>query len=236
PPTKTTPTTQPTETTPATTTPTTTTQTETTVPTETATVQAIQNSDGTYTIVEYPVGKETVVTLNPIGVSGATGTATILRAADGTTIKLKVASLPTELTAMNVYAIDSSGKVTLLGPVQIASSAGSFTTVTPLTKFMLVASPDDKLSAYNDSTVVFFRSAVPAGLNVIPITNAAGEQVANVVSAAQPTTVTEVQTVQNPEGTYTIIEYPVGKQTVVTLDPVGLSGATGNATILRDSS
>src|SRR5207244_10913984 len=85
-PTKTTPTTQPTETTPTTTTPTTTTQTETTVPTETATVQAIQNSDGTYTIVEYPVGKETVVTLNPIGVRGAKGTATILRAADRPTI------------------------------------------------------------------------------------------------------------------------------------------------------
>src|SRR5258707_15472210 len=112
-------------------------QTPTTTTTTTTTkTQAIQNPDGTYTIVEYPVGKETVVTLNPIGLSGATGTATILRAADGTTIKLKVASLPTEVTAMNVYAIDPGGKVALLGPVQIASTAGTFTTTTPLTKFM----------------------------------------------------------------------------------------------------
>src|SRR6266496_5542668 len=81
-------------------------------------VTTVQNPDGTYTIVEYPVGKETVVTLNPIGISGANGTATILRAADGTTIKLNVAKLPTEVTAMNLYAIDPSGKVTLLGPVE----------------------------------------------------------------------------------------------------------------------
>src|SRR2546423_14756999 len=51
----------------------------------------------------------------------------------------------------------------------------------------------------------------------------------------QTTTVTKVQTTQNPDGTYTIVEYPVGKQTVVTLNPVGLTGATGTATILRDA-
>ena len=149
----------------------------TTTPTN---VQAIQNPDGTYTIVEYPVGKETTVTLSPVGLNGATGTATILRATDGTNVTLKLASLPAELTAMSLYAIDPSGKVTLLGPIQIASGAGTLTTSTPLTKFMLVASPDDALTAYNDSTTVFFRSAVPAGLTVIPVTNAVGETVGTV--------------------------------------------------------
>ena len=164
-------------------------------------VQAIQNSDGTYTIVEYPVGRETIVTLNPVGLSGATGRATILRAADGTTIKLSLAKLPTEATAVNVYAVDPTGAVTLLGPVEIANGDGTFTTTTPMSKFMLVASPDASLSAYNDSTQVFFRSAVPTGLAVIPITNAVGEQVAAVAvpattavvpttDAAMPTTVT----------------------------------------------
>lgn len=157
-------------------------QTQTTVVTKT---EAVQNPDGTYTIVEYPVGKETVVTLSPIGLTGATGTATILRAADGTTIKVNLASLPTDLTAMNVYAVDPFGKVTLLGPVAFNNGAGAFTTVTPLTKFMLLTSPDDSLSAYNDSTHVYFRSAVPSGLTVIPITNAVGEQVGAV---AVPTT------------------------------------------------
>src|SRR5260370_26168276 len=71
-------------------------------------VQAVQNSDGTYTIVEYPIGKETIVTLNPIGLSGAKGQATILRAANGTTIKVSLSSLPTEATAVNLYAVDPS--------------------------------------------------------------------------------------------------------------------------------
>jgi hypothetical protein len=153
-------------------------QTQTTVITKT---EAVQNPDGTYTIVEYPVGKETVVTLNPIGLTGATGTATILRAADGTTIKLNLTSLPADVAAMNVYAVDPFGKLTLLGPVAITDGAGSFTTVTPLTKFMLVTSPDGSLSAYNDSTQIYFRSAVPSGLTIIPITNAVGEQVGSVV-------------------------------------------------------
>jgi hypothetical protein len=156
------------------------TQTTTTV----TKTEAIQNSDGTYTIVEYPVGKETVVTLNPVGLSGATGTATILRAADGTTIKVNLAKLPNEVTAVNLYAIDAEGKVTLLGPITVANNAGISTTSTPLTKFMLIASPDASLTAYNDSTQVLFRSAVPAGLTVIPITNAVGEQVAAVVAPA----------------------------------------------------
>jgi len=168
-------------------------QTPTTTTTTTTTkVQAIQNSDGTYTIVEYPVGKETIVTLNPVGLSGATGTATILRAADSTTIKVNLASLPTEVKAMNVYAIDPAGKVALLGPVEIGNGAGTFTTTTPMTKFMLVASPDDALTAYNDGTTVFFRSAVPTGLAVIPIINAVGEQVGAVavpaIPAVEPTT------------------------------------------------
>jgi len=88
-------------------------------------VQTVQNPDGTYTIVEYPVGKETVVTLNPIGLSGATGRATILRDPSGTTIKLNLTSLPSNLTAMNVYAVDPTGALTLLGPVEVANGVGT---------------------------------------------------------------------------------------------------------------
>jgi hypothetical protein len=165
-------------------------------------VQVVQNGDGTYTIVEYPVGKEMIVNLNPVGLSGATGRATILRATDGTTIKLNMASLPSEVTSVNVYAVDPTGAVTLLGPVEVANGAGTFTTLTPLSKFMLVASPDANLSAYNDSTSVYFRSAAPAGLTIIPLTsavNAAGEQVAAVVApvttAVVPTSDAGVATV-----------------------------------------
>ncbi len=47
-----------------------------------------------------------------------------------------------------------------------------------------------------------------------------------------PTTVTK--TVQHPDGTFTIIEYPVKKEVTVTLNPVTITGATGVATVLRD--
>jgi len=151
-------------------------------------VQTVQNSDGTYTIVEYPIGKETIVNLNPIGLSGARGQATILRAANGTTIKVNLSGLPTEATAVNLYAVDPSGAITTLGPVEIANGAGVFTTSIPMSKFMIVASPDPNLSTYGDSTQVYFRSAVPSGLTVIPLTNAVGETVGAVTvpNAAVP--------------------------------------------------
>src|SRR5438132_5763644 len=69
----------------------------------------VQNPDGTYSIVEYPVGKETVVTLSPVGLVGATGSATILRSADGTLIKVNFASLPNTVAALNLYAVDPTG-------------------------------------------------------------------------------------------------------------------------------
>jgi hypothetical protein len=140
-------------------------------------VTTVQNPDGTYSIVEYPVGKETIVTLNPIGLTGATGRATILRNADGTLIKVNIASLPNEITGMNVYAVDPTGAVQLLGPVEVANGVGTFTTTVPLTKFMLFTSPEDSLTTYDAHTKIFFRSAIPAGLNAIPITSAVGEQV-----------------------------------------------------------
>lgn len=160
---------------------------QTTQTTTVTKVEKVQNPDGTYTIVEYPVGKETVVTLNPVGIAGATGTATILRDANGATIKINLTSLPAEVAALNLYAVDPTGTVTTLGPVEIANGLGTFTTTTPLTKFMLLASPEATLTAYDANTKIVFRSAVPAGFVVIPISKdtAVGEQVAAVV----PTTV-----------------------------------------------
>jgi hypothetical protein len=139
---------------------------------KTTVTKVVQNPDGTFTVVEYPVGKETVVTLNPIGIT-ATGTATILRDANGTTIKVNLTSLPADMTAVNLYAVDPTGAVTALGPVDIANGAGTFTTTAPLTKFMLFAAPDANLTAYDANTKIIFRSAVPDGLTVIPISTAA---------------------------------------------------------------
>jgi len=151
--------------------------------------QTVQNPDGTYSIVEYPVGKETVVTLNPVGITGAVGRATILRASDGTTIRVNLEKLPADLSALNFYAVDPTGAVTMLGPIEVANGLGTFTTTTPLSRFMLFASPEANLTAYDPNTQVFFRSAVPNGLTVIPIGGtvaAVGEQVSGVVATAGP--------------------------------------------------
>ena len=173
---------------------------QTTQTTTVTKVQAVQNPDGTYTIVEYPVGKETIVTLNPVGITGATGTATILRDANGATIKVNFTSLPADLAAVNLYAVDPTGAVSMLGPVEIANGVGTFTTTAPISKFMLFASPDASLSAYDANTKIIFRSAVPAGFTVIPISRgqAVGEQVA--ATAAVPVTTEPVTTapVANP--------------------------------------
>jgi len=161
-------------------------QVQTTTVTKT---QTVQNPDGTYTIIEYPVGKETIVTLNPVGITGATGTATILRAADGTTIRVNLASLPTDLTALNLYAVDPTGAVSLLGPIEVANGVGTFTATTPLNRFMLFTAADGTLTAYDTNTKVFFRSAVPQGFTVIPLSGAAGDKVAAVVEPTSDYTV-----------------------------------------------
>ena len=196
---------------------------QTTQTTTVTKVQAVQNPDGTYTIVEYPVGKETIVTLNPVGITGATGTATILRDANGATIKVNLTSLPADLTAVNLYAVDPTGAVTTLGPVQVANGIGTFTTTTPLSRFMLFASPEASLSAYDANTKIIFRSAVPTGFTVIPISKdqAVGEQVA--ATAAVPVTTEPVTTapVANP---------PVTTAPVTTPPVVAATVTTGNVT------
>ena len=157
-------------------------QTTTTTTTE---KKVVQNPDGTYTIVEYPVKKEITVALNPVNITGATGVATILRDDDGTRIKLNLANVPADVTALTLYAVDEKGVVTALGPVAITNGTGTLAATTPLSKFMLVASPEAALTAYDPTTRIIFRSAVPEGLAVIPFSRSAeGERVAATTAPA----------------------------------------------------
>ena len=155
------------------------TTTTTVTKTPTTVTKTVQHPDGSYTVIEYPVGKETIVTLDPIALQGAGGTATILRDDNGTRIKINMTGIPKEVTTLNLYAVDPVGTVTSLGPVVIADGTGSFAGTTPLSKFMIVASPEATLPAYDPNTKVFFRSAVPEGFAVIPhTTTPVGEKVA----------------------------------------------------------
>ena len=98
--------------------------------------------------------------------------------------------VPKDAAGLNLYAVDPSGATTLLGPITLTDGVGTFTTTTPMDKFMLIASPDAGLTAYDPNTTVLFRSAVPAGFAVIPHTmHPIGEKVAATsTSGATPTT------------------------------------------------
>jgi len=172
---------------------------EQTKTTTTTVTKAVQNSDGTYTVIEYPAGKEVTVTLNPVALTGAKGTATILRDDNGTKIKLNLTGVPAEVTSVNLYAVDQTGKITSLGPIAINSGAGTFDASTPLSSFMLVASPEANLAAYDANTQVFFRSNVPEGFVVIPYASsgerkgaAVGERVAATTAPVTATTAAPV--------------------------------------------
>jgi len=151
--------------------------------TTTTVTKTVQNPDGTYTIVEYPAKKEVMVNLNPVNITGAKGVATILRDDDGTKIKLNLTNVPTDVSALSLYAVDDAGSVSALGPVTLSNGVGALATTTPLTKFMLVVAKEP-ITTYDANTAVLFRSTAPEGLAVIPFTSARGERVAAVTPGA----------------------------------------------------
>ena len=184
----------------------------------TTVTKAVQNPDGTYTIIEYPVKKEVTVNLTPVNVTGAKGIATILRDDDGTKIKLNLTDVPADLTAMTLYAVDDKGAVTALGPVAITNGTGTLTATAPLSKFMLFASPEPALTAYDANTKVFFRSPVPEGFTVIPFARTGDEKVAAVgtpvaATAQTTTTTTPGAVVSSPSGTTIVVPMTETKTT-----------------------
>lgn len=184
----------------------------------TTVTKTVQNPDGTYTIIEYPAKKEVTTVLTPVNITGAKGVATILRDDDGTRIKLNLTDVPADTSAVTLYAIDDMGKVTALGPVAISNGVGTLTTTTPLTKFMLVASPESALTAYDANTKVLFRSAVPEGFTVIPVQRTGDEKVAAVGSpvaatAQTTTTTTPGAVVSSPSGTTVVVPMTETKTT-----------------------
>ena len=205
------------------------TPTTTTVVTQTPTTvtKTVQNPDGTYTVIEYPVGKEVQVTLNPITVTTSKAVATILRDDNGTRISLNVTGVPADVKAINLYAVDDTGAVTSLGPVVVANGTGKFSGTTPLSKFMLIAGPDESLTTYDPNTKVFFRSAVPQGFAVIPhTTSPTGETVS--ATSTPGTTPASVETVPM----LNIPAYKKGDETKLKIDFTGaMSGARANVFI-----
>jgi hypothetical protein len=205
-----------------------TTQTPTTIVTQTPTTvtKTVQNPDGTYTVIEYPVGKEVQLTFTPMGIkSKAVGT--ILRDDTGTRIILNVTDVPADVTAMNVYAVDETGAITSLGPVVLANGTGKFTATTPLNKFMLIAAPDTSLTTYDPNAKIYFRSAVPEGFAVIPHTTS---PVGETVGATTTPGTTPASTLTVPM--LNIPAYKKGDDTKLKVDFTGaMAGARANVFI-----
>lgn len=166
-------------------------QTQTTTTTTTQTAQAVQNPDGSWTVIQYPAGKEVVVDFTPgPNFNTAHGRAKVMRMNDHTMVTLDLSGLPADAAAMNLYAVDPFGKVTMLGPVAFTNGVSTQTFNTPLDRFMLVLSPESNLTAYAPTTAYAFRSAVPEGYAVVPLTSAAGEKVAATSTAGATTAYT----------------------------------------------
>lgn len=135
--------------------------------TTTKVIKAVENPDGTYTVIEYPVGKETVVELTPVDKTAkARGTARVMRMEDGTNVNIELSDI--ENADYHVYAVDTMGKSTYLGPVSVADRMGKASFTTPMSQFMIVLSPTENLSAIDSNSTVMFRSAVPKGYAVVP--------------------------------------------------------------------
>ena len=205
--------------------------------TTTTTKTVVQNPDGTYTVIEYPAKKEVTLDLTPVAIKGAKGVATILRDDDGTRIKLNLTNVPADVTSMTLYAVDDAGTVTPLGPVTITNGVGELSTTTPLSKFMLIASPETALATYDPNTKIFFRSAVPAGMAVVPYhSNPAGEKVSATTEPAgsQVSVTTPTGTQVAAGATYTapllgIPTFKKGDDTKIAVDFAGpLTGARAN--------
>lgn len=146
--------------------------------------EVINNQDGTYTVIEYPVGKEVVVTLTPSGtISGATGTARVIRSGDGTRVALDLSNLTGTETSYYAYAVDPMGRATLLGPLTVNNGVAKAEFNTPMNQFMVVLSPTQGLTTIDTATPVVFRSSVPSGYAVVPRVRT-GDSTA--VASAQP--------------------------------------------------
>lgn len=130
--------------------------------------EIVVNPDGTYTVIEYPVGKEVMVNLVPgPTLTGSKGMARVVRAADGTKVYLDVSGVPATTTNYYAYAVDPAGKVSTLGPITFKNGMATTEFTTPLNQFMVVLSPMEGLTAIDPTTVVF-QSDVPAGYTVVP--------------------------------------------------------------------
>lgn len=174
---------------------------DTTQKTTTTTVtkkEVVQNPDGSYTVIEYPVGKEVTVELTPNNIQGAKGLARVMRSNNGTTVAVDLSGLPADTKSYYVYAVDPTGAATLLGPVMIEGGASKATFNTPMNQFMLVLSPTEGLTTVANDTAVVFRSVVPTGYAVVPTAVTSSDEKKQVATSTEVTSAYDVPLLNVP--------------------------------------
>lgn len=130
--------------------------------------EVVQNPDGSYSVIEYPVGKEVIVNLSPMGtVTAGKGMARVIRSSDGTKVVLDVTGVPADTKTYYAYAVDPAGVPTMLGPLTFTDGVAKAEFMTPMNQFMVVLSPNEGLTGIDPTTVVF-RSEVPTGYTIVP--------------------------------------------------------------------
>lgn len=130
--------------------------------------KVVVNSDGSYSVIEYPVGKEVVVNLIPTTGVSSTGSARVVRTTTGTKVYFDLAGAPADWKNVYAYAVQPNGETSLLGPIQFAEGMGKAEFDTSLNQFMLVLSPAEGISTYDSSTQYVFRSEAPKGYAIVP--------------------------------------------------------------------
>jgi hypothetical protein len=150
---------------------------DTTTTTTATKKQVVVHPDGSYTVIEYPVNKEVTVSLLPATtITGAKGVARVIRTDTGSKVVFDLNGAPADWSNVYAYAVDPSGTPTLLGPITFTNGVGKAEFTTPMNQFMLVLSPEQSLSAWNDTSTYYFRSDVPQGYAIVPrrITSSGG--------------------------------------------------------------
>jgi len=132
------------------------------------TKKVVVNPDGSYSVIEYPVGKEVVLNLTPAGTITGKGVVHVMRSADGTHLVFNMSGLPGDVSSYYEYAVDPSGAATLLGPLTFTNGVATADFTTPMDQFMVVLSPTEGLTTIDPTTAVMFRSEVPQGYTIVP--------------------------------------------------------------------
>lgn len=130
--------------------------------------KVIVNPDGSYTVIEYPVGKDVMVRLAPMKGVTSTGMAHVMRTADGTKVVFDIEKAPGDWKNVYAYAVDPTGASTYLGPITFTDGVGKAEFTTPGNQFMLVLSPTENMTVYDPSGAYVFRSELPSGYAVVP--------------------------------------------------------------------